>query len=235
MDEKLKSGGNVPLSKEGLKPKDELEGDGEVNECRCRIVDDVDAESEERSLEKREACELRNAPIPIRSAVSYLIKSQQLYKVPAKGSPSPIVIDDLDISVAPGKTVRADYILKFQTSNALWGCSLGFLGVDSSKDNLMGTAHWAMSTNGSSSTTYSFMTEDPRFYSNNKAGVADSNVPFAGLDDPAIFNSIKINIEYYNGGNKKSVLSLEFHRDLYLYHNQTVQVIPGSSIEYRIF
>jgi hypothetical protein len=145
------------------------------------------------------------------------------------------VIDDLNIWVAPGKTVRADYILKFQTSNSLWACSLGFLGVDSLKDNFMGTAHWAMNKSGSTSTTYSFMTSDPRFYSNNKSGVADSNVPFSGLDDPLTFNSVKINIEYYNGGNKNTILSLEFHRDLYLYHNQIVQFIPGSSVEYRIF
>lgn len=166
---------------------------------------------------------------------SYLIKSEKLYEIPLKGSPSPVIISDLDIVVPAGKTIRADYILKFQTSNAAWACSLGFQGVDSSKDNLMGTAHWAMSKSGSTSTTYSFMTSDPRFYSNTKAGVADSNVPFAGLDDDKTFNSVKVNIEYFNGGNKNSVLSLEFHRDLYLYNNQTVQFIPGSSVEYRMY
>ena len=113
--------------------------------------------------------------------------------------------------------------------------SLCFRGVDSETDNLMGTAHWAMSKNGTTSTTYSFMTSNPRFYSNNKTGVADPNVPFAGLDDEKIFNSVKIDIEYYNGSSKNSVLSLEFHRDLYLYNNEVVQFIPGSSVEYRIY
>lgn len=166
----------------------------------------------------------------------YLLQSKTLYSIPLNGGP-PVVLSDLDIPVFAGKTVRADYILKFQTSNAAWACSLGFLGVQKETDNLMGTAHWTMSKAGSTSTTYSFMTSDPRFYSNNsnKSGIADSNVPFAGLNDSSTFNSVKVNVEYFNGSNKTSTLSIEFHRDLYLYNNQIVQMIPGSSVEYRFY
>lgn len=170
----------------------------------------------------------------LKASYSYLIKSDKTYKIPLKSQIS-AEIRDLDIWVAPGKTLRADYILKFQTQNVLWACSLGFRGVKPETDNFMGTAHWAMTQNGATSTTYSFMTSNPCFYSNNRDGIADSNMPFAGLNDENTFNSVKINIEYYNGSNKRSILSLEFNRDLYRYDSQVVQVIPGSSVEYRVY
>jgi hypothetical protein len=165
---------------------------------------------------------------------NFLIKSDTLYIIPSDDTVA-VVANDLDLIVNPGRTVRANYIIKYQTNNVAWATSFGFLSVDTEKDNLMGTAHWAMSKGGQTSTTYSFMTGDPRFYTNTGAGVADSNVPFSGIDKKNIFNSLKIDIEYFNGGSQQSILSLEVRRDLYNYKGVKQQVLPGSSVEYRVY
>lgn len=165
---------------------------------------------------------------------NFLIKSESLYIIPSNDTVS-VIVKDLDILVGPGKTVRANYIIKYQTNNIAWATSFGFLGVDTEKDNLMGTAHWAMTKGGQTSTTYSFMTGNPRFYTNSGAGVADSNVPFSGIDKENIFNSMKIDIEYFNGSTNHTTLSLEVRRDLYNYKGVKQQILPGSSVEYRVY
>lgn len=169
------------------------------------------------------------------STTSYFKRSNTLYDISKVGTSSPIIIRDLNIQVFPKRTVRAKYILKFQTSNPAWAPSFGFLGVNKETDNLMGTGYWPMVKGGGSSTTYSFMTDNPRFYSNNGLGVADSNVPFAEVTNKNIFNSIVLDIEYTNGNTYTTTLSLEFNRDLYAWPGQTQRIIEGSSVEYVFY
>lgn len=171
-------------------------------------------------------------PLAAPVAASYYKKSNTLYSIPKSGYSNPMIIKDLDITIYPYKTLKAKYLLKFQTSNSAYAPSFGFVGINQSTDSLMGTAFWATSTGGTS-TIYSFMTDNPRFYSNNVAGVTDSNVPFPGIDSKGTFTTINIEIEYYNGGRNAATLSLEFNRDLYRWPGQTQQIIEGSSVEYR--
>lgn len=173
-------------------------------------------------------------PEPRLSFGTYLITALKTYALPTQAS-SVMTLNELDIWVAPKKTIRANYLIKYQTDNTAYALSFGFLGVDSKQDNLMGTALWATNTTGRTSTVYSFMTGNPLFYTNTANGPADSEVPFKGIDDPGIFNSLSIDIEYFNGGESNKTLRLEARRDLYLYSGVKQQVLPGSSVEFRYF
>jgi len=188
-------------------------------------------EPQDRLIFKSQDKDIVSAPTP---TVRYR-KTNTVYAIPIAGTSNPVIIKELDIKVYPKSTVRANYLLKFQTSSALYAASIGFVGVNSSTDSLMGTAYWPMNKAGSSSTVYSFMTDEPRFYSNNNAGVADSNVPFAGINSKGTFTTINVDIEYYNGGSNAVTLSIEFNRDLYAWPGQTQQMIEGSSVEYRYY
>jgi hypothetical protein len=123
------------------------------------------------------------------------------YIIGPTGSTS-LSIDALKIPVSRSQTIRASYFIKIQTSNRAYAPSFGFLLPNSKIDTLMGTVYWPTNKNGRSMTMYTFMTSDPRYYSNQKNGIADSDLAFDKNSDEGGFNTIKIEIEYVNLGRK---------------------------------
>ncbi|MGL5961816.1 MAG: hypothetical protein ACRCZ0_07670 [Cetobacterium sp.] len=161
-------------------------------------------------------------------------KTENLYIINSIGISKPISISDLAIFVKKGQTIRASYFIKIQTSNNLYAPSFGFL-LPNSNDKLAGIALWSTDRNGRKITMYSFMSANPRYYSNQNRGVVDSELAFSSNNySDGIFNTIKIDIEYSNT-HKDGEVILEMNRDLYAYSGQTICVLEGSSVVWETY
>lgn len=165
-------------------------------------------------------------------------KTKRSYTIDSIGVSSPIAIGDLAVPVKLRQIIRATYFLKVQTSHVWYGPSFGFL-LPNVKDTLVGTALWPTDQNGRKVTMYSFMSADPRFYSNQKQGIVDSELAidtnsFRHLPSNKVFNTIKIDIEYRNLGRGGNVI-LEMNRDLYDYAGHMLTILPGSSVVWETY
>jgi len=165
-------------------------------------------------------------------------KTRRSYTIDSVGVSSPIAISDLAIPVKLKQTIRATYFLKVQTTHVWYGPSFGFL-FPNLKDTLVGTALWPTDKNGRKVTMYSFMSANPRFYSNQKQGMVDSELAvdtnsFSHLPSNKVFNTIKIDIEYRNLGRGGNVI-IEMNRDLYGYAGHKLTILTGSSVVWETY
>ena len=165
-------------------------------------------------------------------------KTGRSYTIDSVGVSSPIAISDLAIPVKLKQTIRATYFLKVQTTHVWYGPSFGFL-LPNLKDTLVGTALWPTDKNGRKVTMYSFMSANPRFYSNQKQGMVDSELAvdtnsFSHLPSNKVFNTIKIDIEYRNLGRGGNVI-IEMNRDLYGYAGHKLTILTGSSVVWETY
>lgn len=248
-----KTKGEVPFAKDiiqivedGINLGKTSENNDKENEGTNELEEEEEEEYTPRVERKHRDRTPEKEPLFYRSTSKFYIKTSHKYETSNKGVSTPISITELDIRVNPSQTIRATYLLKVQTSHVWYAPSFGFK-VPNTGDTLFGTVIWPTHKNGRGVTMYSFMNQNPRYYTLQDQHAIDSELVFDTNTYPSsdVFNTIKIEIEYTSGcwqhrqrhrkNNLNGYLSLEMNRDLKGYTGHKLSILPGSSVVYEIF